>query len=306
MQCTQTCFSIVCPTYNRANLLKRAIRSVLRQEFKDFELIIVSDGSTDNTREVVRSFNDNRIIFIEHKTNLGINAARNTGFALTKGQFFALLDDDDELAPHALNMAFNTFRCTSQKVLFFNCIDVEAKQISGKFLPKPRIITYFDLLSQKLNGDYWIVVEHALLPNGKIFDEGSGGAGYTWLRLLQKNNAYYSPKIAYFAYRQHNFHRITNYRSWTKREFNAEKIIREFGEDMKLYCPGVYSKQAAILAFYQVLNKKIPQARVNLLISLKTRFSPYAIALLFLTFTGNVSLILIHKGLKRYFEKIHF
>jgi glycosyltransferase involved in cell wall biosynthesis len=299
-------FSILCATYNRSTLLRRAIESVLKQEFKDFELIIISDGSTDNTREVVQSFKDARVKYVELEKNKGINVARNAGYVIASGRYLALLDDDDELAPYALQLAFDTFKRVKQKLLFFNCLDVEVKQINGKFLPEPRIITYADLLSQKLKGDYWVVVERCVLPNEKVFDNKSGGAGYTWLRVLQSNNAYYSPKIAYYAYREHHFQRITNYRSWEKRELNAEKVFREFGGDMKLYCPVGYSKQAAILAFYQIINNKKPQARANIFLSLRNRLTPYAFALLVFSFLGSTILLMVYLKLKKQLETSHF
>jgi len=71
--------SVVIPTYNRAHLVGRAIRSVLNQTYQDFEIIVVDDGSTDNTEEVVKSFNDPRIRYIRHEENRGGSAARNTG-----------------------------------------------------------------------------------------------------------------------------------------------------------------------------------------------------------------------------------
>ena len=71
--------SVIIPTYNRAHLVGRAIRSVLNQTFQDFEIIVVDDGSTDNTEEVVKGFNDPRIRYIRHEENRGGSAARNTG-----------------------------------------------------------------------------------------------------------------------------------------------------------------------------------------------------------------------------------
>jgi len=92
--------SVIIPCYNYANLVGRAIQSVLDQTYRDFEVIVVDDGSTDNTPEVVGRFGE-RIRYIR-QANQGPNAARNTGIRATDGEFVALLDADDEWLPHKL------------------------------------------------------------------------------------------------------------------------------------------------------------------------------------------------------------
>jgi len=87
--------SVVIPTYNRGYSLDRAINSVLRQSFDDFELIVVDDGSTDNTQEVVASFKDQRLRYFLTE-NRGVSAARNLGVSYSKAQWLAFLDSDDE------------------------------------------------------------------------------------------------------------------------------------------------------------------------------------------------------------------
>ena len=94
--------SVIIPTYNRAHLIGRAIRSVLNQTYQDFEIIVVDDGSTDNTEEVVKGFNDGRIRYIRHDENRGGAAARNTGIRAAKGEYIAFQDDDDEWLPGKL------------------------------------------------------------------------------------------------------------------------------------------------------------------------------------------------------------
>ena len=96
--------SVVIPTHNRADLLPRAIDSVLNQTYSNFEIIVVSDGSTDNTEEVVKSYSDkdSRIRFIGYSPARGGNIARNTGIEAAKGEYVAFLDDDDEWMPEKL------------------------------------------------------------------------------------------------------------------------------------------------------------------------------------------------------------
>ncbi|RJR24483.1 MAG: glycosyltransferase [Desulfobacteraceae bacterium] len=86
--------SIIIPTYNRAGQIGRAVSSVLEQSFKDFELIIVDDGSTDNTSDLLKN-NRSSIVYIRHHRNLGVSAARNTGILCARGDLIAFLDSDD-------------------------------------------------------------------------------------------------------------------------------------------------------------------------------------------------------------------
>lgn len=92
----QPYFSVIMPVYNRAELVKESIDSVLRQTFQDFELICINDGSTDNTLEVLSELEkiDQRIKVISHE-NKGRCQARNSGIAHAKGKWIAFLDSDD-------------------------------------------------------------------------------------------------------------------------------------------------------------------------------------------------------------------
>ncbi|MBN2137845.1 MAG: glycosyltransferase family 2 protein [Sedimentisphaerales bacterium] len=92
--------SVVIPTYNRAEFVVRAIDSVLEQTWRDYEVIVVDDGSTDNTKEVLGPYMD-RISYI-YQDNAGVSVARNTGIEAAKGQWVAFLDSDDEWLPEKL------------------------------------------------------------------------------------------------------------------------------------------------------------------------------------------------------------
>lgn len=87
-------FSVIIPAFNREVFLKKAIPSVLGQTFKDFELIIIDDGSSDNTHSLISSYNDQRISYI-YQDHKGVSCARNKGLSAAKGDFIAFLDSDD-------------------------------------------------------------------------------------------------------------------------------------------------------------------------------------------------------------------
>lgn len=94
-------FSIIIPTYNRAHFLSGAIESVLNQTCSDWELLIIDDGSTDNTKEVVLNYPDRRIRYV-HQKNAERSAARNNGIQHAKGEWICFLDSDDEYLEHHL------------------------------------------------------------------------------------------------------------------------------------------------------------------------------------------------------------
>jgi glycosyltransferase involved in cell wall biosynthesis len=91
-------FSVVLCTYNRADRVAGAVRPVLDQSWKDFELIVVDDGSTDRTAEVLAGIDDPRLRVV-HRPNGGLSAARNTGITQAAGRLVAFLDDDDLVSP---------------------------------------------------------------------------------------------------------------------------------------------------------------------------------------------------------------
>lgn len=102
-------FSIVTPTNNRPQLLKRAIESVLKQNFSDFEQIIVDDANQNESRQIVESFADDRLKYIAHQHNKGASASYNTGMMAASGTFINFLDDDDEYLPGILEKTLETF-----------------------------------------------------------------------------------------------------------------------------------------------------------------------------------------------------
>lgn len=95
--------SVAISTWNRAHLVGRAIRSALAQTFEDFELLVVDDGSTDATPEVLAEVSDGRLRRVRHERNYGISRTRNTALGLARGEWLAFLDDDNEWAPDYLD-----------------------------------------------------------------------------------------------------------------------------------------------------------------------------------------------------------
>jgi len=98
-----TAFSVVICTYNRRHRVVQAIHSVLEQTFPDFDVVVVDDGSVDDTKDVIAAIDDERVRYV-YRDNGGLSAARNTGVANSSGRYVTFLDDDDEALPRWLEV----------------------------------------------------------------------------------------------------------------------------------------------------------------------------------------------------------
>jgi len=134
MQDINPYFSVVIPMYNRARFIARALNSCLSQDFTDFEIIVVDDGSSDGSADVVRGCTDSRVKLVCHEMNRGVCPARNTGVAAASGEWVVYLDSDDELLPGALATMHRRMSEVSSavgKVCFMCRLD------SGELTPQP-------------------------------------------------------------------------------------------------------------------------------------------------------------------------
>ncbi len=142
--------SVIIPTYNRAHVLKRAIQSVLDQTYPDFELIIVDDGSEDNTEETVKAFRDQRIIYIRHDRNRGGSAARNTAIKSARGKYIAFQDSDDEWVPEKLEKQMKVFRDSSPEVGVVYSGFFKWEKTQKVYIPSPWVIQREDSIHGEL------------------------------------------------------------------------------------------------------------------------------------------------------------
>lgn len=106
--------TIVMAAYNASNFIADSITSVLNQTYRNFELLIINDGSTDDTETIINSFNDQRIRVIKNKRNYGLIESRNIALSEAKGKFIAILDSDDVAVPHRLETQLNAFKKNPQ------------------------------------------------------------------------------------------------------------------------------------------------------------------------------------------------
>lgn len=168
--------SVVIPTHNRSNLLIRAINSVLNQTYNNIEIIVVSDGSTDETKSVVEEFmeKDNRIRFIEYHPARGGNAARNMGIEAASGEYVAFLDDDDEWLPLKLQKQMDLIRLRPNIGLIYTGVNIiyVKENVSYSFIgSKVGDLKNEILLDNCIGTTSSVLLEKKLFDQVGLFDE---------------------------------------------------------------------------------------------------------------------------------------
>ena len=121
---THPTVSVIIPTYNRAHTLLRAVNSVLNQDYREIELIVVDDGSRDDTRNILSTMDDPRLKIIHHEKNKGLGAARNTGLHAATGDLIAFQDSDDEWLDGKLARQVEVFENAANGCVCVYCIKI--------------------------------------------------------------------------------------------------------------------------------------------------------------------------------------
>lgn len=165
--------SVVLPTYNRPELLRRAIDSVLRQTYGDFELLVVDDASAEDPTPVVESFGDDRVRLIRHPENRGNAAARNTAIRSARGRFLAFLDDDDEWAPEKLELQVPVLESSARDEALVYCARrlIADGAVVGIDAPGKEGDVLDELLPWGLMSCPSVLLKAAVLDEVGLFDE---------------------------------------------------------------------------------------------------------------------------------------
>lgn len=196
-------FSIVIPTYNRAHLIEKTIHTVLEQSYNNFELLIIDDGSTDNTKEIVTTIiekNPQQKINYYYKQNAERGAARNYGTRLCKGQYITFLDSDDLFyKDHLENAAKTLFNFNQPELLH---IRFEFKNLDGtgiQHIPVIKSSINKIIISGNFMGCHSVFLKESVAKNN-LFVEDRNLAGFEdwelWLRLAAAYEFHYSNTVS--------------------------------------------------------------------------------------------------------------
>jgi glycosyltransferase involved in cell wall biosynthesis len=257
--------SVLITTHNRADLLPRAIESVLKQTYKNIELIIIDDGSKDNTNQIVDMYIDKykHIKYIKHDKPLGANKARNNGIKLANGFFIAGLDDDDEFLPTRIEELIRNYTdeyslVTSNDLLIFD----NGKEKSTR---KPQVVTLDLMLNENCIGNQ-VLVKKEYLTSTNGFDENlTASQDYDmWIRIIQKyGNAKVIKKDLQKMYLSNNIKRISNTNS--KKFSGYFNFYKKFKNLMNRK-----QRKRHLSMLYFIRNKEMSFKVFNILLSIYT------------------------------------
>jgi len=206
----QPLVSVIMPCYNGEKFIGEAIESVINQTCKNWELIVVDDGSTDNSKEIIRQYciADKRIQYIQHKKNKGIPFARNTGIRASKGEYIALLDQDDKWLSNKLDLQLDKFYMSKPEIglVFGNiniidsygCLIYKSKNIKINFAKINQRDLVRHLFLNCFIPSITVMFKRKCIKEVGGFDENIlwGGDDYElWLRLANKFKFAYINKV---------------------------------------------------------------------------------------------------------------
>jgi GalNAc5-diNAcBac-PP-undecaprenol beta-1,3-glucosyltransferase len=181
---------IIITTYNREKLLPRAVSSVLEQEYSNLAIIIVDDGSTDNTKQYLKKLeNIQNIKIIYHELNQGVTIAKNTGLnnLSPDSKYFGIFDSDDIMLPGAISSLVEIFEKHGDSIsqVYGWCKDIRTGQFSGNFEGEGRFVKFEDAISGRLSGEFWQLFRKDYLGNLRFDERAAGGLSLVWHSLLK-------------------------------------------------------------------------------------------------------------------------
>jgi glycosyltransferase involved in cell wall biosynthesis len=188
-------FSVLLPVYNRENYVRQAVESVLNQSFRDFELLVIDDGSTDRSPEILKSYGSKLTLIQQH--NQGPEVARNTAAALAQGEYLVYLDSDDYFLPFALETFDKVIRATNSPPLLMGSI---AFFRYGEAPPQPpptdtiEIFKFRNFASKTMS-----LSSNNTIVRKSVFDAVGGGRKDTTSQTFQVDDTYIQLKVGNYS-----------------------------------------------------------------------------------------------------------
>ncbi len=247
--------SVIVPTYNRADLISETIESILNQTYKNIELIIVDDGSTDNTEKVIRKFKDNRIKYIKTGYS-GVPARpRNIGIKKAKGEYIAFLDSDDMWLPEKLEKQIKVFQASDETAMLYTRFrTIEGDVISDRIFPENSKYNsgnmFKSIYLRNLIACSSVMVRRSVLDQVGLFNTDPNLIAIEdadlWLRIALKYTIKCTADLPLLIYRIHSQSISQGFIQRTKRSIILRKRYKKYAGNY-LFCMAVLLKILRII-----------------------------------------------------------
>lgn len=249
--------SVVVPTRDRPRMVRRAVDSVLVQEFDDLECIVVDDGSDSDVEASLANVTDDRLTVLEHESSRGASAARNTGIEWATGDYVAFLDDDDEWMPGKLLRQISRFEADDERLGLVYCW-WESCESNGTVVsvgePAHRGDVFLDVLDeQRIGNASTLLVRSAVVDEVGGFDPDlpRGNDGDFIRRVSRAFDADYVPERLVRRYVDHGSERITRYdKSGHRNAIEAQQVKFEKFPDALQRHPRKAAKVHAYIGYH--------------------------------------------------------
>lgn len=183
--------SVIMPSYNTDKFIKQSIESVIDQTYKNWELIIVDDCSTDNTDNVVASISDERIVYLKNKVNSGAAMSRNRALREAKGRWIAFLDSDDLWSPDKLEKQIKFMEDNDYHFSYTNYKEInEDGKLTGVMVTGPKKITKTGMYNYCWPGCLTVMYDAQVVGLIQIEDIKKNNDYAMWLKVCKKVNCY--------------------------------------------------------------------------------------------------------------------
>lgn len=239
--------SIIVPVYNAGAFLRDTIKTVLKQTYTDWELLLINDCSTDNSYEIYSEYDDNRIIWIDLERNSGAALARNTGINNCRGDYICFLDSDDlwEVTKLEKQIDFMTNSNCDFSYTGYEFAD-ENGYPNGKIVRVPTKITYKQSLKNTTIWTSTVMFNMKSLTKEDIFmpNVRRGQDTATWWKVLKKTHYAYGIDMVLSYYRRTPNSLSSNKIKALKRTWNLYRNVERFGIFKSLYYFAFYISNA--------------------------------------------------------------
>jgi len=206
------------PVYNTEQYVSDAIKSILNQTYTNFEFIIIDDGSSDNSPDIINKFKDSRIRFFQNQKNLGTTETRNLGLKLSNGKYIAKMDSDDISITNRfeiqLNLMSKQYVAVGSSMIPFN----KYKEFKKLSVYKNNFLTILDPYFSNPT----VLMDNEFINKNKVLYQTEAEDFFFWTELFRKNN--YNPKTFFNSEKPLVYYRISDnqYTKWNYNNINKD------------------------------------------------------------------------------------